>query len=73
MNLYVPQVGTHVYVVSILNMAKSPKILNSHPYLRQTLDLVSDKWVTAIIYVLSHGPKPYGELQREIGDVRNEC
>jgi DNA-binding HxlR family transcriptional regulator len=45
------------------------KILNTHPYLRQTLDLISDKWVTAIVYVLSHGTKRYGELQREIGDV----
>lgn len=44
-------------------------ILDSHPYLRQTLDLVSDKWVVAILYVLSHGTKRYGELQREIGEV----
>jgi DNA-binding HxlR family transcriptional regulator len=58
-----------VYVAFILNMAQSPKILNSHPYLRQTLELVSNKWVTAIIYVLSQGTKRYGELQREIGDV----
>ncbi len=58
-----------MYVASILNMAQSPKILNDHPYLRQTLELVSDKWVTAIIYVLSQGTKRYGELHREIGDV----
>lgn len=58
-----------MYVASIKNMAQSPKILNSHPYLRQTLELVSDKWVTAIIYVLSQGTKRYGELHREIGDV----
>ncbi|MBH8577324.1 helix-turn-helix transcriptional regulator [Nostocaceae cyanobacterium CENA369] len=50
-------------------MAQSPKILNAHPYLRQTLELVSDKWVTAIIYVLSQGTKRYGELHREIGEV----
>jgi len=44
-------------------------ILDSHPYLRQTLDLVSDKWVVAVLYVLSRGTKRYGELQREIGEV----
>lgn len=65
----IAQVGTQMYLASILNMAQSPKILDSHPYLRQTLELVSDKWVTAIIYVLSHGTKRYGELHREIGDV----
>ena len=57
-----------MYVDSSSNMDRS-KILNTHPYLRQTLDLISDKWVTAIVYVLSHGTKRYGELQREIGDV----
>jgi DNA-binding HxlR family transcriptional regulator len=31
-------------------------ILDFHPYLRQTLDLVADKWVVAV-------------LQREIGDI----
>lgn len=50
-------------------MDQYPSLLNSHPYLRQTLDLVADKWVVAVIYVLSHGTKRYGELQREIGEV----
>lgn len=44
-------------------------LLDSHPYLRQTLDLVADKWVVAVVYVLSHGTKRYGELQREVGDI----
>jgi DNA-binding HxlR family transcriptional regulator len=44
-------------------------ILDSHPYLRQTLDLVADKWVVAALYVLSHGTKRYGEMQREIGNI----
>ena len=57
-----------MYLDSSSNMDRS-KILNTHPYLRQTLDLISDKWVTAIVYVLSHGTKRHGELQREIGDV----
>lgn len=52
-----------------VNQNQYPSILNSHPYLRQTLDLVADKWVVAVIYVLSHGTKRYGELQREIGEV----
>jgi DNA-binding HxlR family transcriptional regulator len=44
-------------------------LLDSYPYLRQTLDLVADKWIVAVLYVLSHGTKRYGELQREIGDI----
>ena len=44
-------------------------ILDTHPHLRQTLDLVADKWVVATIYILSHGTKRYGELQREIGNI----
>ncbi|UBF23839.1 helix-turn-helix transcriptional regulator [Kovacikia minuta CCNUW1] len=44
-------------------------LFDSHPYLRQTLDLVADKWVVAALYILSHGTKRYGELQREIGDI----
>jgi DNA-binding HxlR family transcriptional regulator len=46
-----------------------PFLLDSHPYLRQALDLIADKWVVAALYVLSHGTKRYGELQREIGDI----
>ncbi|NEQ21166.1 MAG: helix-turn-helix transcriptional regulator [Microcoleus sp. SIO2G3] len=52
-----------------MNVNQYLSILNSHPYLRQTLDLVSDKWVVAVLYVLSRGTKRYGELQREIGEV----
>lgn len=50
-------------------MTTKPNILDAHPYLRQTLDLVADKWVVAVLYVLSQDIKRYGELQREIGDV----
>ena len=46
-----------------------PFLLDDHPYLRQALDLIADKWVVAVLYVLSHGTKRYGELQREIGDI----
>jgi DNA-binding HxlR family transcriptional regulator len=44
-------------------------ILDAHPHLRQTLELVADKWVVAVLYVLSSGTQRYGELQREIGDI----
>lgn len=44
-------------------------ILDTHPRLRQTLDLIADKWVVAVLYVLSQGTKRYGELQREVGDI----
>jgi DNA-binding HxlR family transcriptional regulator len=47
----------------------SANILDAHPHLRQTLELVADKWVVAVLYVLSGGTKRYGELQREIGDI----
>jgi DNA-binding HxlR family transcriptional regulator len=47
----------------------TPALLDTHPYLRQTLDLIADKWVVAALYVLSHGTKRYGELQREIGAI----
>jgi DNA-binding HxlR family transcriptional regulator len=47
----------------------SHSLLDEHPYLRQTLDLIADKWVVAVLYVLSHSTKRYGELQREIGDI----
>jgi DNA-binding HxlR family transcriptional regulator len=47
----------------------TPALLDAHPYLRQTLDLIADKWVVAALYILSHGTKRYGELQREIGDI----
>jgi DNA-binding HxlR family transcriptional regulator len=44
-------------------------LLDTHSYLHQTIDLIADKWVVAVLYVLSHGTKRYGELQREIGDI----
>lgn len=47
----------------------TPALLDAHPYLRQTLDLIADKWVVAALYILSHGTKRYVELQREIGDI----
>lgn len=28
-----------------------------------------EKWVVAVLYLLSQGTKRYGELQREIGDI----
>jgi DNA-binding HxlR family transcriptional regulator len=43
--------------------------LDAQPHLRQTLELVADKWVVAVLYILSSGTKRYGELQREIGDI----
>jgi DNA-binding HxlR family transcriptional regulator len=51
------------------NNVPANNILDAHPHLRQTLELVADKWVVAVLYVLSGGTKRYGELQREIGDI----
>ncbi len=50
-------------------MTAKMNILDRHPYLRQALDLIADKWVVAVLYVLSQDTKRYGELQREIGDI----
>ena len=44
-------------------------LLESHPYLRQTINLISDKWVVAVLYVLSFGTKRYSEIQKEIGNI----
>lgn len=49
--------------------SEETSVLDTHPHLRQTLDLVANKWVVAAVYVLSHGTKRYGELQREIGNI----
>ena len=35
----------------------------------QVLDLIANKWTVVIICALSHGPKRYSALQREIGAV----
>lgn len=48
---------------------KPNSVLDSHPYLRQTLSLVADKWVVAVLYILSQGTKRYGEIQKEVGDI----
>ena len=48
---------------------KPNSVLDSHPYLRLTLSLVADKWVVAVLYILSQGTKRYGEIQKEVGDI----
>jgi DNA-binding HxlR family transcriptional regulator len=54
-----------------MNRSSQPttNILDAQPHLRQTLELVADKWIVAVLYILSNGTKRYGELQREIGDI----
>jgi DNA-binding HxlR family transcriptional regulator len=50
-------------------MNAKTNILDLHPHLRQALDLIADKWVVAVLYVLSQDTRRYGELQREIGNI----
>ena len=57
------------YTQKCMQEPKPSSLFDAHPYLRQTLDLVADKWVVAVLYILFHGTKRYGELQREIGDI----
>ena len=61
------------YTQKFMQEPTPSSLFDAHPYLRQTLDLVADKWVVAVLYILSHGTKRYGELQREIGEIRNGC
>ena len=56
------------YTSKIMTVQKS-NLIDSHPFLRQTLDLVSDKWVVAVLYILSLGTKRYGEIKKEIGNI----
>lgn len=51
------------------NVHPNRSILDAQPYLRQTLEIVSDKWATSVIYVLSLGTRRYSELQNDIGGV----
>lgn len=51
------------------NIHPNRSILDAQPYLRQTLEIVSDKWATSVIYVLSLEKRRYSELQSEIGGV----
>ena len=49
---------------------KPNNLIDSHPYLRQTLNIISDKWVVAVLYILaSQGTRRYGEIQKEIGNI----
>ncbi|GCF11567.1 hypothetical protein KDI_51310 [Dictyobacter arantiisoli] len=36
---------------------------------RRALDLISDKWTSLIIYLLSDGPQRYTQLKRQIGGI----
>jgi DNA-binding HxlR family transcriptional regulator len=36
---------------------------------RRLLDLVGDKWTPIVLYILGHGTKRYGEMQRHLPDV----
>lgn len=59
----------HIQFLSFTNMSEQPSLLELYPQLRQTLELVSDKWATSVLYVLSRNKKRYGELKRSIGSV----
>lgn len=46
-----------------------PNVLSAACPTRLVLDLIADKWTTLVIYLLSHGTRRYGELQREVGGI----
>jgi DNA-binding HxlR family transcriptional regulator len=48
---------------------KEPNVLNAACPTRLVLELIADKWTTLVIYLLSHGTRRYGELQREVGGI----
>ena len=36
---------------------------------RRLLELIGDKWTPIVLYVLGHGTKRYGEMQRHLPDI----
>src|SRR6266478_7879045 len=36
---------------------------------RRLLNLIGDKWTPIVLYILGHGTKRYGEMQRHLPDV----
>jgi len=36
---------------------------------RRLLELIGDKWTPIVLYILGHGTKRYGEMQRHLPDV----
>src|SRR5437899_12191433 len=36
---------------------------------RRLLELIGDKWTPIVLYILSHGTKRYGQMQRHLPDV----
>jgi DNA-binding HxlR family transcriptional regulator len=36
---------------------------------RRLLDLIGDKWTPIVLYVLGHGTRRYGEMQRHLPDI----
>src|SRR6266446_8555020 len=36
---------------------------------RRLLDLIGDKWTPIVLFILGHGTKRYGEMQRHLPDV----
>src|SRR6266404_6804292 len=36
---------------------------------RRLLELIGDKWTPIVLYILRHGTKRYGEMQRHLPDV----
>ncbi len=49
-------------------------ILQANPFdtncpSRRALDVISDKWTSLVIYLLSDGPQRYTQLKRQIGGI----
>jgi DNA-binding HxlR family transcriptional regulator len=48
---------------------KRPLLLSKDCPVRQTLDLVGDKWTPAVLYILRSGTKRYSDFQRQIPEI----
>lgn len=50
-------------------MSDEPTVYDENYPSRSLLELIGDKWTPIVLYVLGHGTKRYGQMQRHLPDV----
>src|SRR6202795_1381831 len=51
------------------DMSDKPSVYDENYPSRRLLNLIGDKWTPIVLYVLGHGTKRYGEMQRHLPDI----